>query len=142
MSKLEKAITIAATAHRHQKDKAGAPYILHPLRLMMKMKTETEQMVAVLHDVLEDTEVTADTLRKEGFSEIVVDAVVCLTRTDDAEPYDTYIARIKKVPIARKIKLTDIEDNMDITRLDELTDKAVERLKKYHRAWRSLNDMR
>ncbi len=140
MSTLEKAIIIAATAHRQQKDKAGAPYILHPLRLMMKMKTETEQMVAVLHDVLEDTELTADTLRKDGFSDIVVDAVVCLTRTDDAEPYDAYIAGVKEVPIARKIKLADIEDNMDITRLDELTDKSVERVKKYHRAWRALSE--
>jgi (p)ppGpp synthase/HD superfamily hydrolase len=140
MSTLEKAIVIAAKAHSRQKDRAGAPYILHPLRIMMKMKTDAEKIVAILHDVLEDTGITEETLRQEGFSDPVVDAIVCLTRSDKAEPYEVYISRVKEVPVAKRIKLADLEDNMDITRLDELTDKAVARIKKYHRAWRELSE--
>ncbi|GAB6093851.1 HD domain-containing protein [Desulfatiferula olefinivorans] len=138
MDMLAKAIQIAAEAHYDQKDKAGAPYILHPLRVMMGMDTETEKIVAILHDVIEDTDRTEATLREAGFPDEIITAVLCLTRFDDEADYDEYIRKIKDNPIARKVKLADLKDNMDITRLSILSDKTIQRLEKYHRSWRQL----
>lgn len=134
MATLAHAIALAAIAHEAQKDKADAPYILHPLRLMQKMHSEAEMIAAVLHDVVEDTPWTLDTLRTEGFSEEVLAAVDSVTHRD-AETYDDYLARAAANPIGRKVKLADLEDNMDLRRLSELTDKDIERLQKYHRLW-------
>ena len=140
MATLGKAIAIAAQAHQEQCDKAGAPYILHPLRMMLRMRSETEMMVAILHDVVEDTEWTLDQLRQAGFSEEVVQAVECLTHRDQ-ETYEAFITRVCTNPVASKVKLADLEDNMDMRRLSNLTEKDVQRLRKYHRAWLALRQV-
>ena len=137
MTQLERAIQIAVEAHAGQKGKDGSPYILHPLRLMLKMDTEEARIVAVLHDVVEDTEVTLDDLRREGFSESVIENIQLLTHEDDT-PYEEYVERIKPHPLARKVKLADLEDNSDIRRLSGIEEKDLQRLKKYHRAWQIL----
>lgn len=142
MSTLEKAIALATTAHSGQKDKAGAPYILHPLRVMLGMDTESEMTVAVLHDVLEDSPVTEDDLRKEGFSEDIVKTVRCLTRNPE-ESYEAFIERLKSNDTARKVKMADIEDNMNVKRFkypDHPTEKDIERLKKYYQSWNMLRE--
>lgn len=141
MTMLEKAILLAATAHAGQQDKAGHPYILHPLRVMLAMKTEPEMIAGVLHDVIEDTHITPDDLRKQGFSDEVIDAVQHLSKQDQ-EDYEAFIERVCHNFIARKVKLADLEDNMDIRRLKEqdyLNESDVRRLKKYYRAWKSLS---
>ena len=134
MSNLEKAILIAVQAHKNQRDKAGETYILHPLRLMLKMDSETEMIAAVLHDVVEDSNWTLADLKREGFSEEVLSVIECLTRRDQ-ETYEEFIERVKFNPTARKIKLADLEDNMAIKRISEPTEKDWGRLKKYHQAW-------
>ena len=139
MVTLEKAIQIAARAHEGQKDKAGSPYILHPLRLMLDMKCESDRIVAVLHDVLEDSPVTADRLRSQGFSDEIIAALECLTR-NAGESYRDFIERAKSNPLARRVKIADIEDNMNMCRISNLTDQDLKRLGRYHRAWRTLSD--
>ena len=137
MATLARAIVLAAEAHQHQQDKAGAPYILHPLRMMLRMHTADEMMAAVLHDVLEDTPKTLGDLRNEGFSEDVLAAVNAVTH-QEGETYDDYLARAAANPIARKVKRADLEDNMDLKRLHTLTPKDVGCLQRYHRVWRAL----
>lgn len=137
MSTLARAIAIAAEAHVDQREKSGVPYILHPIRIMLRMSTEAEMMVAILHDVVEDTSWTLDQLRKEGFPEEVVEAVDCVTRRG-TESYAEFVERARYNPVARKVKVADLEDNMDIRRLPDVSDKSLERLKKYHEAWLSL----
>jgi (p)ppGpp synthase/HD superfamily hydrolase len=137
MATLEKAILIAVEAHQGQTDKAGEPYILHPLRVMLRMSSETERIAGVLHDIVEDSGWTTADLRKEGFSEGVLEAVECLTRREK-EDYEVFIGRVQLNPAARKVKIADLEDNMDIMRIREPTGKDWERMKKYHRAWQRL----
>ncbi|MDB4948959.1 MAG: pyrophosphokinae [Gemmatimonadetes bacterium] len=137
MADLEAAILLAAAAHRGQKDRAGAPYILHPLRLMLRMHTDAERIAAVLHDVVEDSEWTVDALRGEGFPDDVVDAVGALTRRA-GESYDAAIRRAAAHPIARRVKVADLEDNMDVRRIAVVTPADADRLARYHRAWRLL----
>jgi len=139
MSKLEDAIIIAAEAHKGQRDKYGAPYILHPLRVMARVKTEDEMTAAILHDTVEDTEWTFDALRDAGFSEQIVEAVDCLTKRD-SEYYDSLIERARRNPLARRVKIADLEDNMDVRRIAEVTAKDTERLAKYRRAWETLTE--
>lgn len=139
MADLEEAIRIAAEAHRGQKDRAGAPYILHPLRVMMRVRTDAERMAAVLHDVVEDTAWTLDDLRARGFSADVLDAVDGLTRRAE-EGYDAFVERAAAHPVARRVKLADIEDNLDLRRLDEVAPGDLDRLGRYLRAWRRLSD--
>ena len=130
---LEKAIALAVIHHKGQTDKAGKPYIEHPLRLMNQVESEDEKIVAVLHDIVEDTDVSLDDLRDEGFSEEVLSAIECVTK-QDGEDYDSFIERISFNPLAVKVKLADLEDNMDLTRLPEVTEKDLERVEKYKRA--------
>lgn len=137
MSTLDEALALAVRAHRGQVDKAGQPYILHPLRVMMRMSTPDERIAAILHDVVEDSPTTLDDLRAAGFAEDVVRAVDHLTRRAD-ETYEAFIARAEQDPIARRVKLADLEDNMTITRLQTLDERAVERLGRYMRAWQRL----
>ncbi|KMZ40037.1 MULTISPECIES: HD domain-containing protein [Bacillales] len=137
MSTLEKAIVIATQAHAGQVDKGGNPYILHPLRIMLKMSTVETMISAVLHDVLEDTDVTVEELRNEGFSEEIIAAVIALTRNDD-ETYMEFVGRTKQNPIARLVKLGDLEDNSDLSRIPEPTEKDHERLLRYKRAIKEL----
>lgn len=137
MADIEDAIALAVQAHRGQKDRAGAPYILHPLRMMFRVETDAEKIVAVLHDVVEDTDLTLDALRAEGFPEDVVAAVDHLTRRE-SESYEEFVRRAAAHPVARRVKIADLEDNMDVRRTGTVTQKDVDRLTRYHRAWRSL----
>ena len=134
---LDRAIELAKQHHEGQTDKAGKPYIEHPLRVMNQVESEEEKIVAVLHDIVEDTDISLNDLRNEGFSEEVVSAVECLTK-QDGENYDSYIERISFNPLAVKIKLADLEDNRDLTRLPQVTDKDLERLEKYDKALEKL----
>jgi len=131
---LEDAVSIAALAHRGQKEKAGAPYLLHPLRMMLRMKSEAAMMAAVLHDVVEDTDWTLERLREQGFPGEVLEAVECLTH-HEGESYDEFIERVRKNHLAQEVKIADLEDNMNIQRINEMGAKDLERLAKYHRAW-------
>jgi (p)ppGpp synthase/HD superfamily hydrolase len=133
MATLERAIAIAAKAHEGQVDKAGAPYIIHPLRVMMRVASTEERIAAVLHDVVEDTDINFDNLRAEGFSESVLSAVESLTKRAN-EDYDAFILRAAADPIGRKVKLADLAENSDLTRISNPTDKDHERVAKYRRA--------
>src|SRR5262249_31181412 len=115
MATLEKALQIAAQAHARQKDKEGLPYILHPLRVLNGVEGEEAQIVAILHDVVEDTSVTLADLRQAGFSETVLAAVQCVTHGKD-EPYAEYVVRCKANDIARQVKLADLQDNARLSR--------------------------
>jgi (p)ppGpp synthase/HD superfamily hydrolase len=134
MPTIEDAIIFATEAHRGQVDRAGSSYILHPLRLMCRMETDTERMIAVLHDVIEDTDYTLDDLRRIGYSDEIVEAVDCLSRRED-ETYEQFIQRIKPNALARRVKLADLLDNMDIRRAGLLQEKDLERLQRYQNAW-------
>jgi (p)ppGpp synthase/HD superfamily hydrolase len=138
MATLERAIIIAATAHVGTVDKANAPYVLHPLRLMLAMQDEVSSIVAVLHDVVEDSRPPNRwgfaELRAEGFSEEVLAALDCVTRRDE-ESYEAFIDRCLPNPTARMVKIADLNDNLDIRRIGhELTDKDVQRIRKYQNA--------
>ncbi len=136
---LEDAIALAAQLHKGQRDKAGKHYILHPLRVMHdpSLTTDEERKVAVLHDTIEDTGITAAELRKLGYSKKVVDALVLLTKLPEEENnYDAFIERIRTGPskIARKVKLADLRDNADLTRFAAPTEQDIRRQEKYKRA--------
>lgn len=136
---LERAVAIAAFAHEGQVDKAGAPYILHPLRVMSSQVTIEAQIVAVLHDTIEDTDVTLNELRDRAhFPDCVLEALALVTR----RPEDTYVAFVERCsanPIARAVKLADLEDNLNALRLSEFDAKAAERFNKYLAAYRRLS---
>lgn len=127
---LEKAILIAATAHQGQTDKAGTPYILHPLRVMFNCNTEEEQICAVLHDVIEDTTITLENLRAEGFKEEIITALNALTKRKN-ENYDDYIDRILQNKLACHVKLADLSDNMNLSRISHPTEEDYQRVEKY-----------
>lgn len=134
---LEKAIQIAFEAHQRQTDKAGAPYILHLIRVMNAGQTDNEKICGILHDLVEDTKWTFEDLKKEGFSEEIINALECVTKQPN-EPYSQFIERIKKNPLAVKVKINDLKDNMDITRLTFITEKDTQRLNKYINAYHCL----
>lgn len=134
---VEEAIALAVEAHRGQTDRSGAPYILHPLRVMFRVETDAERIAAVLHDVVEDTPWTLEGLRERGFPAEVVEAVDHLTRRE-SESYEEFVRRAGAHPVARRVKIADLEDNMDVRRIGAVSGKDVERLARYHRAWRSL----
>ncbi|MFW5942203.1 MAG: GTP pyrophosphokinase [Chloroflexota bacterium] len=138
MNLLEKAIAIALHAHQGQLDRCGEPYILHPLRLMLQMETDAERMAAVLHDVVEDTALTLADLEAEGFPQEVLEAVRLLTHDRSDHPYEQYVRTLKENPIARKVKLADLQHNMDIRRLDGVQQTDLERLQRYRQAWETL----
>jgi (p)ppGpp synthase/HD superfamily hydrolase len=133
MSTLEEAIAIAAQAHAGAKDKAGEPYILHPLRVMLKTQDPTEQIVAVLHDVVEDSSWTRAALRERGFTEEILDAVDCLTRRPE-ESYEEFVRRASQNPIARRVKVFDLEDNLDQTRMIRTGQRDPARVSRYEKA--------
>jgi (p)ppGpp synthase/HD superfamily hydrolase len=134
---LEDALQLALTAHRGQQDKAGQPYILHPLRLMQRMTTDETRIIALLHDVVEDTPITLDDLRNRGYAENVVSAIDALTRRPQ-EDYVDYVRRAKTHPLARLVKQADLEDNLDIRRLATITAQDFKRLVRYREAWNLL----
>lgn len=141
MATLERAIAIAVEAHKDQKDRYGAPYIGHVLRVALAGRTEAEQIVGALHDVVEDTGRTFEDLRREGFSEEIIAAVECLTKRGDDEDYDAFTARVKTNPLAIRVKLHDLTDNMDIRRIHRVEERDVARLNKYLKAYRELVEM-
>jgi (p)ppGpp synthase/HD superfamily hydrolase len=130
MATLERAIALAATAHAGQVDKAGQPYILHPLRVMLRVASEHERMAAVLHDVVEDTSVTLQVLVEEGFASEVVAAVEALTK----RPGESRLQAAERAaanPVARVVKLSDNAENMDLSRIANPTDRDYARLEEY-----------
>ncbi|MET3209701.1 UNVERIFIED_CONTAM: guanosine-3',5'-bis(diphosphate) 3'-pyrophosphohydrolase [Paenibacillus sp. PvR008] len=138
-NELSKAISIAANLHAGQLDKGGNPYILHPLRVMLKMDDNTSMVVAVLHDVLEDTHFSihdADAEESE-FSDEVIGALKAITRKKD-ESYMEFIRRCKQNELARKVKIADIKDNMDLSRIEDPTEEDVKRNRKYGKALKEL----
>lgn len=137
---LEKAILIAVKAHQGQVDKGGNPYILHPLRVMFSMKNENEKICAVLHDVIEDTNVTLDDLKNEGFSEEVLLALDALTKRK-SESYDEFIDRIINNRVACFVKLGDLNDNMNLSRIQNPSYKDFERIEKYKKAVDKINNI-
>jgi (p)ppGpp synthase/HD superfamily hydrolase len=139
MPTLEDAIALAVEAHRGQRDKAGQTYILHPLRVMMRLETEAERMAAILHDVVEDTPYTLERLRGLGYPEEVLGALDCLTKRE-GESYEAFIERVRPHSLARRVKLADLEDNMDVRRLPSVGPKETERLARYRAAWARLKE--
>ena len=137
MSTLERAIVIAAEAHAGQVDKAGAPYILHPLRVMQRVHSDAARIAGVLHDVLEDTPWTLEALRAEGFSQEVLDALYAVTR-QPAESYEEFVQRAGKHPVGRDVKLADLFDNADLSRIANPGEADLQRRLKYTRAIESL----
>jgi (p)ppGpp synthase/HD superfamily hydrolase len=132
---LERAIEIAVLAHKGVYDKGGNPYILHPLRVMMSLMTEDEKIVGVLHDVVEDSDDwNFDKLKAEGFSNTVLDGLRSVTKFSEDEDYDAFIKRGLADNIGRAVKIADIRDNLDVTRIGELKDKDLQRLNKYKKA--------
>lgn len=139
MAQFVKAVDLASSKHRDQTDKAGKPYFGHVVRVSKKCKTPPTKVVALLHDIVEDTDVTLDMLEELGFSEFIIKAVSCLTH-QEGESYEDYVRRAAKNPISREVKLADLEDNMDIRRLEFITEEDLSRLDKYRIAWKYLND--
>ncbi len=140
MPDLEDAIALAVRVHAGQRDRYGAPYILHPLRVMARCTDETARIVAVLHDVLEDTPLTLEELRAAGYPEAVLEALERLTRRA-GEPYEAFIERIAPHPLARRVKLADLEDNMDLRRITVWETTTAARLERYWRAWQRLREV-
>lgn len=136
---LSKAITVAASAHAGQKDKAHKPYILHPLRVMMKMEDTPSKVIAVLHDVLEDSGDYDEQYFLEEFGEWTLEVLKLLTHKR-GQPYDEYIQNLLKDRTARGVKLADLEDNIDPGRLPVVTDKDLKRIEKYHRAMQVIKE--
>lgn len=137
MSDLDTAMALAIRVHTGQKDRSGKPYILHPLRVMMKFQTEPEQIVAILHDVVEDGNVTLDELRSLGFSEPIVAGIDGMSRRE-GETYQQFVDRLAPDPLARAVKIMDIRDNIDTTRLAVLERRDLDRVAKYHKALKQL----
>ena len=127
------AMKICFKAHAHQLDKSGLPYVFHPFHIAEQMKDEDTTIVALLHDVVEDSDITLDDLKKYGFSEDVISAVAAMTHSPNID-YMDYIAQVKKNPIAAAVKLEDLKHNSDLTRLEEVTAKDIKRNEKYKKA--------
>jgi GTP pyrophosphokinase len=135
MNDLEAAIEMALDAHNGDTDKAGKTYIRHPLRLMEQMDTNEERIVAVLHDVVEDSEYQLEEIEQK-FGRKISDAVDALTKPDNVDSgyLDEYIPVVVENSIARKVKRADLKDNLDVTRLPEVSDHDCENIQKYHQA--------
>ncbi len=129
----KKALKLCFEAHKEQVDKSGLPYVFHPFHLAEQMETEETVICALLHDVVEDTDMTFRDLEQMGFPARVIEALKLLTH-DDAVPYLDYVAQIKKDPIARAVKLADLKHNSDLSRLDHVDEKALKRVEKYKKA--------
>ena len=134
----KKAMKLCFQAHKDQTDKSGIPYVFHPIHLAEQMKDEDTTVVALLHDVVEDTTYTPEDLAAMGFNDRVIAAIRLMTH-DENIPYMEYVAKIKENPIAKAVKLADLAHNSDTTRLDTVDAKAAARIKKYERAIELLN---
>ena len=138
---LERAIEIAVSAHKGVKDKGGNPYILHPLRVMLSLNSEEEKIVGVLHDVVEDAEDwTFEKLQDEGFSTQILEGLQSVTKTSEDENYDEFVQRAITNAIGRQVKIADIKDNLDVTRIDILTEKDMKRLQSYKKSLKILQN--
>ena len=137
----KKALKLCFAAHKEQKDKSGLPYVFHPFHLAEQMEDEESTVVALLHDVAEDTDYTLEDIAAMGFSRNVMEALALLTH-DEAVPYMEYVKAIRKNPVARKVKLADLRHNSDLSRLDadQINEKALARAKKYEEAIRLLEE--
>ena len=131
------ALELAVEKHKNQTDKASNPYILHPLHVMENVNSKEGKIVAILHDIIEDTDITENYLLKIGLSKRIVDAVVALTRSEDID-YQEYIKTLSSNPLANEVKLADLEHNMDLKRLPTLEEKDLERNRKYQIAYHYL----
>lgn len=129
----KKAMKLCFAAHKEQVDKSGLPYVFHPFHLAEQMEDEDTTIVALLHDVVEDTGVTFADLAQMGFSRQVIGAIRAMTRPEGV-PYMEYVARIKENPIARKVKLADLGHNSDLSRLDQVDERDLARAEKYRAA--------
>lgn len=127
------AMKLCFEAHKEQIDKSGLPYVFHPFYLAEQMKDEDTTIVALLHDLIEDTDHTLEELRALGFGEYIIEAIALMTH-DDNVPYMEYVAAIKSNPIAKEVKLADLRHNSDMTRLETVTPRDIERAEKYARA--------
>lgn len=130
---IEKALEIAIRAHNGQFDKGNKPYIFHPITVALKMKDDKSKIVALLHDVIEDSDITIEDLKQEGFSECIIKAVEILTKNKN-ENYQDYLSRIKKNKIAKQVKIEDIRHNIDLTRIPNPSENDYKRIKKYQKA--------
>lgn len=127
---LEDAIILAARAHRGQVHETGQPYVFHVFRAMLRLDTDVKKIVAVLHDLVEENGIMLDHLRAKGYSAEIVQALDCLTRRED-ESYEQFIERVKANPIARQVKIADLEDKVNLLWLPEFTEENLERMKEY-----------
>jgi len=145
MTDLERAIALAVEKHSGVEDKADQPYILHPLRVMFSLSSVDERIVGVLHDVVEDSDTSFEDLKKMGFSPAVIDALDAVTKRPNEEGsdegYQAFVERAGANPIARQVKMADLLDNLDVTRLDEISEKDSRRISKYLRALRCLEKL-
>lgn len=137
--KTKKALELCFEAHKEQKDKSGLPYVFHPFHLAEQMKTEETTIVALLHDVAEDSSYTLDDIAAMGFGDAVMQALALLTH-DKAVRYEHYVEAIKSNPIAKTVKLADLRHNSDISRLDVMDEEALERLGRYQNAIKLLEE--
>ncbi|MFZ1320016.1 MAG: phosphohydrolase [Ignavibacteria bacterium] len=137
---LARAIEIAFEAHKEQKDKSGEPYILHLTKVMNKGINLKEKIAGILHDLVEDTKWTFKDLEREGLDSEIIYALRCLTKKND-ETYDEFIDRVKTNQLATRVKLNDLEDNLDVKRISLLTSKDTERINKYLKSYRLLSNI-
>ena len=137
--KTKKAMKLCYEAHKDQVDKSGLPYVFHPAHVAEQMTDEATTVVALLHDVVEDTDYTLEDLAAEGFGKEILEAVALMTHEDDM-PYLDYVAKLKDNPIARAVKLADLAHNSDLSRIGEVDDETKQRLEKYKKAIAFLND--
>ena len=137
---LDKAALICVTKHQDQRDKMGCAYFQHPMRVAMRCATDDEKIVALLHDTIEDTDVTPEYLLCEGFPQYIVDAILSVTKKD-GESYEDFVARAKENPIGRQVKIHDLEDNLNVMRLDEVSPGMAARFTKYLKAIRTLKEL-
>ena len=135
---LERAIEIAQEVHKGVKDKGGHDYINHPIRVMHAMSNDQEKIVAILHDVVEDSDWTFERLKEQGFEDSVIESLHCVTKYSEEEDYQEFIKRAATNKIATKVKMADIEDNLDLSRLGTLTEKDLTRIEKYKKALKYL----
>ncbi|MBQ2943337.1 MAG: bifunctional (p)ppGpp synthetase/guanosine-3',5'-bis(diphosphate) 3'-pyrophosphohydrolase [Ruminococcus sp.] len=129
----KKALKLCFEAHKEQVDKSGMPYVFHPFHLAEQMKTEESTIVALLHDLVEDTEYTINDLTSMGFGKDITNAIALLTHADGVE-YMDYVCAIKENSIAKAVKLADLKHNSDLSRLDDINEKALQRKEKYQKA--------
>ncbi len=129
----KKALKLCFEAHKNQMDKSGIPYVFHPFHLAEQMTTEETTIVALLHDLVEDTDYTIEDLINMGFDKAITDAIALMTHDDDVD-YMDYVRIIKENPIAKTVKMADLKHNSDITRLDVVDEKALNRREKYLKA--------